>query len=229
MSFIYLSEQIKQINIIKTTPNRKYLLVCSTNHLNNDLMLQVFDLRNPNSPKLHNKDCPAININQIAMEKGFTEINTQKTNTNGTTSANNTNSFGIPPAGTFVEKQSKDGSRLDQTKEDTTSQFFNQKQPFKVVHMNFSSEANSKYLVLVLNDGENSRLLILDWFSQTPKCEVAYEFPKQLLCRASFNSVDATQLCTIGLNHWRSWVFKDSILKQEKSVIGGVKFDKYRN
>jgi len=39
MSFIYLSEQIKQINIIKTTPNRKYLLVCSTNHLNNDLML----------------------------------------------------------------------------------------------------------------------------------------------------------------------------------------------
>jgi hypothetical protein len=82
--------------------------------------------------------------------------------------------------------------------------------------MTFSSEANSKYLVLVLNDGENSRLLILDWFSQTPKCEVAYEFPKQLLCRASFNSVDAMQLCTIGLNHWRSWVFRDSILKQDK-------------
>jgi len=95
--------------------------------------------------------------------------------------------------------------------------------------MTFSSDANSKYLVLVLNDGENSRLLILDWLNQTPRCEVACEFPKQLLCRASFNSVDTTQLCTIGLNHWRSWVFKDNVLKPDKLIIGGVKFDKYRN
>jgi len=44
--------------------------------------------------------------------------------------------------------------------------------------MIFSPERQSKYVVLVLNDGENSRLIIIDWYSQTPKCEVAYEFSK---------------------------------------------------
>jgi hypothetical protein len=74
----------------------------------------VFDLRNPNVPKLHNKDCPLINVNQLAAEKGFTEINNQNT-----TSVNNTQSFGIAPVSSFVGNMSKDGSSLNQTKEDT--------------------------------------------------------------------------------------------------------------
>lgn len=63
MSFIYQSEQVKQINMMKTTPNRMFLLVCTTSQINGDLLLSVYDLRNPSVPKLHNKDCPAINVN----------------------------------------------------------------------------------------------------------------------------------------------------------------------
>jgi hypothetical protein len=47
MKFILLPENVKEINSMKVTSNRKHLLVCANHHPSNDLILTIFDLKNP--------------------------------------------------------------------------------------------------------------------------------------------------------------------------------------
>lgn len=49
---------------------------------------------------------------------------------------------------------------------------------FSVNEMNFSHEKNSKFIVVIMNDGVDSRVLVIDWHGSVAKCEVAAEFPK---------------------------------------------------
>lgn len=87
--------------------------------------------------------------------------------------------------------------------------------------MNFSHEKNSKFVAIVLSDGVDSRLIMVDWYGSVPKCLVAYEFQKQLIRKASFNPKDDTQLCTSGINHWKTWILKDGIFKNDKPIGNG--------
>lgn len=210
MKFILLHENVKEINSMKVTSNRKHLLVSANHHPSNDLILTIFDLKNPDQPKMQNE----ININQLGLEKGYTIV------ANG---AQQVQQIGIPPVTSFRSNLTSklDGSLLNQTQNDDNG--FQNMSPgkYQVVEMNFSHEKNSKFVSLVLSDGVDSRLIMIDWHGSVPKCLVAYEFQKQLIRKASFNPKDDTQLCTSGINHWKTWILKDGIFKNDKPIGNG--------
>ena len=84
--------------------------------------------------------------------------------------------------------------------------------PKVITHFGFGGPGSSKYIVLVMCDETDSKVVVLDW--QNVRVEAAMEFPKQVIDRVSFNpGEEPPTICTSGPNHWKVWRLGENILK----------------
>ena len=87
--------------------------------------------------------------------------------------------------------------------------------PMIITHFSFSPSGVGKYIVLVMCNEVDSKVVVFDWQNGSQgKVEAAIEFPKQVIDRVSFNPGDENVICTSGPNHWKVWRIHEGILKQ---------------
>jgi hypothetical protein len=69
-NFILMPETVTKIHLLKICPNRKFLLVITSNQPDNDFFMSSYDMRNSNAPKC----LYTINLTKLIEEEPATEI-----------------------------------------------------------------------------------------------------------------------------------------------------------
>ena len=199
MTFITQPDYVKQITAMRLTPNKKSLLVCEQHVKDPSCFISVYDLKNTDAPRLVK---PHINVTEMAKDMGVATAG-QKPDA--------TSLFGT--AGQARESQASGNAPMTSAYSNQAATMRSQPEakPKVITHFGFSRQGSSKYIVLVMSDETDSKVVVLDW--QNVRVEAALEFPKQVIDRVSFNPSEDTVVCTSGPNHWKVWRIHENMLK----------------
>ena len=202
MNFITQSDDVKQITAMRMNPNQKYLIVCEQRKRDaNSCFISIYDLKTAETPKLYK---PEINITEMAKEIGASAqpnlASKQEANNNfGTSSKENAASFSAAMNTMYSNGPMKGHG---------------EPKPMIITHFSFSPSGVGKYIVMVMCNETDSKVIVFDWQNgHQGKVEAAMEFPKQVIDRVSFNPGDENVICTSGPNHWKVWRIHEGILK----------------
>jgi len=212
MIFITIPDYVYQITVMKLSPNKKYLLVAeqlykdsnSLKELSQNCYLSVYDVKNSDNPKLLKAH---INVSEMAASTGNTAQapGGEKLHVSGTA--------GTKDSGFYTNTGSAvagGAAAMNNTNQNTLES----QQHKKITQMSFSETGSCKYVSLIITDGVDSKVVVLDWISINTKVEAAMDCPKQIIHKATFNPKDDTKLCTTGVNHWKVWKTVDGSFKQ---------------
>ena len=198
MTFITQPDFVKQVTAMRLTPNKKYLVVCEQHVKDPSCFISVYDLKNAEAPRMLK---PHMNVTEMAKDMG---VSSQAQSAN-------TGLLGGQPRDTVASGGAGMTSGAASNAA-ATMRSLPEARPKMITNFGFSSQGSSKYIVLVMCDDTDSKVVILDW--QNARVEAAMEFPKQVIDRVSFNPSEDTVVCTSGPNHWKVWRIADNVLKQ---------------
>jgi hypothetical protein len=150
VNFLFIPDYVKQITCMKVSPNKKHLVICEQHHTDpNQCFMSVYDMKNLKEIK---NVKPHMNITQIAENKDATS------KSKGAAARMKAKNL-LDPAATqnvFGDKKTAKEKEM---------------QPKIITDFSFSQKGHNQYIVLVMSNTVESRVVVLDWSGAIPRVE----------------------------------------------------------